>query len=96
MLTSVDLGRMAANLRLADDTHQRVDECIALLSSTELGNGGCAMLPIRSAGRHSWRNARIGSTLAARLAGTALATRATTATPVTASKYVTASRGLMP
>jgi len=35
MLTSVDLGRMAANLRLADNTHQRVDECIALLASTE-------------------------------------------------------------
>ena len=35
MLTSVDLGRMAANLRLADNTHQRVDECIALKSTIE-------------------------------------------------------------
>jgi hypothetical protein len=35
MLTSVDLGRMAANLRLADNTHQRVDECIALISPME-------------------------------------------------------------
>ncbi len=46
-----------------------------------------------SASLHSTRNARSGSRLAARLAGIALATRATTATPATASKYVTGSRG---
>jgi hypothetical protein len=36
--------------------------------------------------RHSMRSARIGSTLAARLAGITLATRATLATPATASR----------
>jgi hypothetical protein len=35
MLTAVDLGRMAANLRLADNAHQYVEECIGLLSSAE-------------------------------------------------------------
>jgi hypothetical protein len=35
MLTSVDLGRMAANLRLADNTKQRVDECIDLYASVK-------------------------------------------------------------
>lgn len=42
---------------------------------------------------HSTRNARIGSTLTARLAGTTLAIRATTVTPTAANKYVAASSG---
>jgi hypothetical protein len=42
---------------------------------------------------HSTRNARIGSTLTARLAGTTLATRATAVTPTAANKYVAASSG---
>jgi hypothetical protein len=35
VLTSVDLGRMAANLRLAGNAHQRVDEYVGLEATSE-------------------------------------------------------------
>jgi len=72
MLTSVDLGRMAANLRLADNTHQRVDECIALKSTVDFSGHGISPSPMRLRVTNSglcWvtRRLRLGKSAAARL-----------------------------